>query len=54
MGIPQMIMIILFCLGIGIEMSRHGQQRNDKYNFFTSLVAVGIQVGILIWGGFFN
>lgn len=54
MGIPQIIMIIIFCLSLGITMAKNGQPREDKYSFFTSLVATGIQVGVLIWGGFFN
>ncbi|GAA0083139.1 hypothetical protein [Clostridium sp. CTA-6] len=54
MGMPQIILIILSTLSLGIVMSRHGQPREDKYNFFTNLISTGIVIGLLIWGGFFN
>lgn len=54
MKAPQITLIILFALSLGITLSKHGQEREDKYNFFTSLISVGIEIGILIWGGFFS
>lgn len=54
MKAPQITFIVLTALGLGITLSKHGQERRDKYNFFTSLISAGIEIGILIWGGFFN
>lgn len=54
MGMPQIILIILYCLSLGIVMSKHGQPKKDRYNFFITLVSSGIEMGLLIWGGFFN
>ncbi|WP_158644416.1 hypothetical protein [Clostridium ihumii] len=54
MGIPQIIIIVLLCLSLGMSLAKHGEERTDKYNFLTSLVATGIEVAILIWGGFFS
>ncbi|MBY6965316.1 hypothetical protein [Clostridium botulinum] len=54
MGMPQIILIILYCLSLGIAMSKHGQPKEDKYNFFYNLISTGIMIGLLIWGGFFN
>jgi len=54
MGMPQIILIILYCLSLGIAMSKHGQPEEGKYNFFYNLISTGIMIGLLIWGGFFN
>ncbi len=53
MKMPQIVLIVLFCLSLGISMAKHGQEETKKHNFFTSLVSVAIEVSILIWGGFF-
>lgn len=45
--------IILACLnvmGIGIALGKHGEPRykeNEKYNFFTTLIASIIQMGLV-------
>ncbi|MGL4801907.1 MAG: hypothetical protein ACRC18_06550 [Cetobacterium sp.] len=50
---PQVAMIILLTLGVGINLSNHGEMRNDRYNFWTSMLGVAINVWILRAGGFF-
>lgn len=54
MGAPQTIMIALFAISLGISLAKHGQYREDKYNFYYSLIAMIIEVSILYWGGFFK
>lgn len=54
MGVPQIIVIVLYALGIGIAMCKHGEARTDKYNFFTALISTAINIGLLWWGGFFG
>lgn len=54
MGVPQIIMIAMFAISLGISLAKHGEYRGDKYNFFTSLISVAIEAGILYWGGFFS
>ena len=53
-GIAQIIWIVLAILGLGITIARHGQAREGKYNFWTQLVGLGINVAILYFGGFFG
>lgn len=53
MGIPQICYIVLITLGLGISLAKHGEPKGD-YNFFTTLIAVAIQIGLLILGGFFG
>jgi hypothetical protein len=53
MGAPQIIMIILFALSLGINLSKHGEAKIGTYSFPLALVSVIIEVTILWWGGFF-
>lgn len=54
MGIPQICFIVLIALGLGISLAKHGEPRNDTYNFFSTLIGSLIYVGLLILGGFFK
>lgn len=54
MGIPQIIMVILWGAALGIEAARHGEMKNDRYNFWIGLLAVLVEFGLLTWGGFFK
>ena len=55
MGIPQIIYIALMASSLGIYAAHHGESRSgEKYNFFTALISVTIQMLLLWWGGFFN
>lgn len=51
MGIPQFIVLALMFTGLGIDICKHGQL--NKYNGWTSLIALIIMLGLLFWGGFF-
>lgn len=53
MGTAQVIYIIIIGLNLGISLAKHGKYRNDKYNFWVTLIASIIDVAILRWGGFF-
>lgn len=55
MKAPQIIMIVLWSIGLFDDLMHHGEYTEPrKRNFFASLLAVGILVGILVWGGFFG
>lgn len=54
MGTPQIIICVLYTLGLGINLAKHGEPKNDKYNFFSSCITVAIVIGLLIWGGYFK
>ena len=53
MKAPQIVLIVLYSLSLGISMSKHGKPR-EPYNFWTSFLAVIIEVAILWWGGFWR
>ena len=53
MKAPQIIMIIIMAMGLGINLVKNGEPRDDTYSFPISLVSTVVNVGLLIWGGFF-
>ncbi len=53
MGIPQIMILALMGAGLLIAANQHGKERKPV-NFWTTLIAVVLEVSILIWGGFFN
>lgn len=53
MKAPQIIMIVLFAMDIGFVISQHGKP-SKPINAWSSLIAAVIQIGLLIWGGFFG
>ena len=54
MKAPQIDMICFMVLNLWIGFSQHGKEKTSKESFWVSLIAVIIQTGILIWGGFFG
>jgi hypothetical protein len=53
MNAPQIIMIVIWAIGLTVVALKHGQDQ-PEYNFWTTLIAVCISCSILIWGGFFK
>ena len=53
LGIPQIIICILYVINLGIYAIKHGEPRDGDYNFWVGLIATGINVALLKWGGFF-
>ena len=53
LGIPQIIICVLYVISLGMYAIKHGEPREGNYNFWAGLVATGINVALLTWGGFF-
>lgn len=53
MSIPAMIYLALTFLGLGIHLAKHGQKRSQEWNFLGALIANGLIICLLYWGGFF-
>jgi ribonucleotide reductase beta subunit family protein with ferritin-like domain len=53
-GIPQFILLMLMLVELTVELYKHGEPKEDKYNFFVSVIFQAILLGILFWGGFFK
>lgn len=54
MGVPQLIVIALFALSLGMSLADDGKVKTRKESFCTSLVSTGIMLFLLYWGGFFR
>ena len=44
---------VLYIISLGMYAIKHGEPREGNYNFWAGLVATGINVALLKWGGFF-
>jgi hypothetical protein len=53
MGAPQIIMIVLYALGLAVTAEKHGEPRSN-HNLGSQAVATAISAGLLYWGGFFS
>lgn len=53
-GIPQIIIIAMYGLNVGVNLTRDGEPRDEKYSFVTSVFATLINVFLLWAGGFFG
>lgn len=54
MAWPQVVVIVLFAIGLGIHLARHGTTSPYKWNFGTRLVHVAIWASLLWAGGFWG
>jgi len=52
--LPQLIIIMLWMLGLGIMMSKHGRPKKGNENAWAHLISIVITAAILCWGGFFD
>lgn len=51
---PQIIMIIFAFLTLTLHAVKHGQERDEEYNFFLAILFVGLELWLLYMGGFFD
>lgn len=54
MGVWQIVWICMMAISLGINLAVHGKPKQGNNNFFISLIAFGIQLVPLIFGGFFT
>jgi hypothetical protein len=54
MKAPQIIIIVLFGLQLGIALVEDGKTKTSKTSFIHTLISTGLTVWILIAGGFFG
>jgi hypothetical protein len=53
MGAPQIIVIVLLALILGMALAKDGKPKGN-WSFFGQLFGAVIHVGLLYWGGFFS
>jgi hypothetical protein len=52
--IPQLFYIGLIFTGLGVALAKNGKKREGKYNAFIFILAKGVIITILYYGGFFD
>lgn len=51
---PQITVLVFMCIGIGLDIQRHGELREGKYNVFSTIVSNIVTAAILYFGGFWK
>jgi hypothetical protein len=54
MGAPQIIVVVLMALGAGLHLAKHGERKDERYNFVSDCIGSCVLLGLLYWGGFFG
>jgi hypothetical protein len=54
MGAPQIIVIVLYALSVGVVLSRHGKPETGNHNVWSSLLTIAVMSALLWWGGFWS
>jgi len=54
MNAPQITFLVIFLTALLISANKHGQPKEQNYNFFYTLISVIIWIVLLYWGNFFN
>ena len=50
----QIRLISLYFISLGMAWEKHGQAKEGTHSWWTALIALVIQMGLLWWGGFFE
>jgi len=51
---PQVTVLVLMLIGLGINMAEHGEEKTEKKNFWVRLLSAGLTFWLLYVGGFFS
>lgn len=54
MNIAKIILLCLYGIALLCAAHDHGKPKTGKNNFFATLIATAIEIGLLWWGGFFG
>jgi hypothetical protein len=51
---PQLLVIVLTVMGVGIHMAKHGEKRDDYFNAGSMFLISVFEMWVLYMGGFFG
>lgn len=54
MGWPQVVVIAVYALSLGVSLAMHGKPRTGEYNFIHAVIGSAIVLTPLYLGGFFT
>ena len=49
---PQIILVGLLLVELGMALAKHGEPRESNFSVWNSLISDAIILGLLWWGGF--
>ena len=52
--IATIILLAIMLIDLGINLAKHGEYKDGRYNFWATLIAVVINVVLLYFAGVFN
>ena len=53
MRVPQVIIITLLAMGVGIDLARDGEPKTGTYSAWITIADAVLTISLLKWGGFF-
>ena len=54
MKFQQIAIIVLYGMALGAHLFKHGEPKEEKYNFWSALLSFAIYMALLTTGGFFS
>jgi hypothetical protein len=51
---PQLIVLAIHMLSLGIDVAKDGQPKTGKHKFTGSIFGSAVAIALLWWGGFFH
>ena len=51
---PQITVIVIMAINLGINLVMHGKPKKEDYNFFKECINDAILIVLLIYGGFWT
>lgn len=52
--IATIILLVIMCIGLGVSLAKHGQEREETYNFWFTLFLCIIELVLYYYAGLFD
>lgn len=52
--IPQIVILVLYFIGLLMSANRHGKEKTGKHNFWLDIITAGIVLSLYYWAGTFD
>lgn len=52
--IASIIILVIFAINLGINLAKHGEPKDGKYNFWAEIISTFIMLSLLYYAGTFD